>query len=198
MSAVTATELDRAGLMTGYARVSDVLRVGGLLPDFSRIPPHVLERKRQIGTATHAAIDLLLRGQLDRASLDPAVAPYFSAAERWLVERKPFVVACEETVCDRKRLIKGTLDLRVRLDGEHLVVDFKTSNELSVAACVQVEGYRDLYGQETDGGLVVHLKKDSTYSDTTRAAPDHAAEWARSSGSYVFKRDHGLLPKDCQ
>jgi ATP-dependent exoDNAse (exonuclease V) beta subunit len=184
--------------LDGYARVSDVLRAAGLLPDFSKIPPSILERKRQIGTATHRAIELLLQGRLDRDSLDPAVLPYFLAAEAWLVERKPFVVACEEAVADKSRRIKGTLDLRVRLDGEHLIVDFKTTAPKSArepihqSAFIQAEGYAELQGEVEVLGLVVLLQKDGSYLER-RATADHTHQWKNAASLYVFRRDNGLL-----
>jgi ATP-dependent exoDNAse (exonuclease V) beta subunit len=190
----TATELEAAGLLSNYARVSDVLREAGLLPDFSRIPPAILERMRAIGTATHKALELLVLGRLDRSTIDPAVRLFFEAGERWLLERKPFVVACEETVCDRGMLIKGTLDLRVRLDGEEEIIDWKTSNEISTGAKVQICGYVDLQGSGC-GTRIVHLKKDGTYDDGLNIQPlaeDHA-EWLRASESYVYKRERKLL-----
>lgn len=190
---VTPSDLEAAGLLSGYARVSDVLREAGLLPDFSKIPPSILERKRAIGTATHKALELLVAGRLDRASIDPAVRPFFEAGERWLLERKPFVVACEETVCDKDRLIKGTLDLRVRLDGEHEIIDFKCTNEIKRGARIQTKAYCDLQG-EASGGIVVQLKKDGTY-EAFRASDEDAAVWLHAASLYCFRRDNGLLRK---
>ena len=47
--------------------------------DFGRIPKDVLERKARLGTAVHKACELWDKGELDEASVHPAVRPYLDA-----------------------------------------------------------------------------------------------------------------------
>lgn len=53
------------------------------LIDYSHVPDEVLERKRQIGSALHTAIELYHEGTLDESTIDPAVQGYFDGWLRW-------------------------------------------------------------------------------------------------------------------
>lgn len=55
--------------------------------DYSHVPPAILARKCQIGTAAHKAVELYLLRKLDWSTIDPAVEPYlesFVKAEQML------------------------------------------------------------------------------------------------------------------
>ena len=60
-----------------YPSVSEILAP---FCDFSRVPRDVLERKRQIGRATHKCIELDEAGELDVDTVDPQVMPYFQSS----------------------------------------------------------------------------------------------------------------------
>jgi hypothetical protein len=52
------------------------------------IPEDVLQAAARRGTAVHFALELLDRGELDRASIDPALEGYVVAYERFLEESR--------------------------------------------------------------------------------------------------------------
>ncbi len=64
--------------------VTQVLEDVGLKSKYENVPAWVLERKRQIGEATHLATEYLDAGELDWDSLDVQIVPYVIAYERFL------------------------------------------------------------------------------------------------------------------
>ena len=72
----------------GVATPSVTQIIGAVFPGlFDGIPPWILERKRNLGTATHAAIELYLTDELDPASMHPAIVPYFESWLAWATEQ---------------------------------------------------------------------------------------------------------------
>lgn len=89
----TFCEQEESGLQHVYRNISG-LRVPSAtqtlafvgLVDFSRVAPDVLQRKRLIGIAVHAAceyIDSPEKGELDWDTVDPAVVPFVIAYENF-------------------------------------------------------------------------------------------------------------------
>src|SRR2546430_413548 len=65
--------------------VTQVLSLSGI-SDVSRIPPHILERAAAIGTAVHVACELLDQDDLDLDSVDPLLAGYVLAYQKFRAE----------------------------------------------------------------------------------------------------------------
>lgn len=114
--------------------VPSVTQVLSPLFQWDKVPPHVLERKRQIGTAVHAAIHLELTVGVDSASIDPAVAPYFNAWKcfRDSCDFEPVLV--EYRVWHPELHYAGTFDEWGMLNGEPALIDWKTSMHLNYEA----------------------------------------------------------------
>jgi len=95
------------------------------------------------GTTIHAYLEARLLG-LEPEVLDGDAVKYRRAAEAWLDEWKPDVVATELTVFDKR--YAGTGDLWCKVDGEMRIVDFKTSKAIYPEAALQLSalwGARD-------------------------------------------------------
>ena len=75
--------------------VPSVTQVLAVLEDFEGVPWHLLEAARKFGQHVHEACALMVRGELDWASLDPALVPYVEAAQRFIDESGFVVRACE-------------------------------------------------------------------------------------------------------
>lgn len=152
-----------------YPSVSTVLAP---FMDFSRIPRDVLERKRQIGRATHKAIELDEAGELDLDTVDPQVEPYFHS---WLLFKavKPLrVFAAERIVYSKKHRYAGRLDLVVEfLDdpGVLWVLDAKAVHTISPATALQVAAYREAWNEnepvKINKRAGLQLKKDGSMAE---------------------------------
>ena len=63
--------------------VTQVLEAAGLI-DLTGIPTHILRRAGERGTRVHQAAGLLLRGELEWASVDDAIGGYVRALDSFL------------------------------------------------------------------------------------------------------------------
>lgn len=139
------------------------------LYDFSGVPPEVLERKRQIGTAVHKAIELDLADDLDPESLAPEVAPYFAGWQSFRAQFRPVEYRAEALLYSALGYA-GTVDLIARQDGlpGWWVIDYKTAATVSPAVALQTAAYAKA---ATEAGMVpeaarratLHLRDDGTY-----------------------------------
>ena len=107
----------------------------GWAGSFDRIPPIVLERKRQLGTAVHLVCELDDQGaQFEPESLVD-VQPYLDAWRAFKRETGWITVAAEKTVWHPGQRYAGTLDRigRRGASGSLELVDLKTSSPAGAA-----------------------------------------------------------------
>lgn len=82
----------------------------------------------ELGTAVHAACETYaLTG--NRPDVDAEVAPFLDQFDRFLHEFQPTYIATEVTVYNRTYGYAGTLDAAIEVDGERLLIDYKTSRD---------------------------------------------------------------------
>jgi hypothetical protein len=155
--------------------VTTIIRPIG--PDFSAIPPDVLEQKRAFGVAVHTACELDDLGELDDEATDPRVMRCVAAWRRFKVETEAEVLATEQRLYHPTLRFAGTLDGLLRIAArkghgtELWLIDRKTSDEPHASYGVQLCGYRMLLDAQPDGRLpeslvhrgTVHLFDDGTY-----------------------------------
>jgi hypothetical protein len=144
-----------------------------LIADFlARIPPDVLERKRQIGQAVHSAIALDIANDLDESTVDPACEGYVAAWRRFRSEAgltEAYIGAVEQRRYHDLYRYAGTPDMELCL-GRWAVVDTKCSYGIHPAVGPQTAAYRELINREGGKGehaiqdrYALHLKPDGTY-----------------------------------
>lgn len=134
--------------------------------DFSRIDKKILERKTNIGTMVHKAIDADIKG--DFAVTDPAVAKYFCSylcfIDAWEPER---ILKHETRYGSEDLLYSGQVDLVMNKHGENILVDWKTSANESASWELQGHLYHNLLTQSglviSDKILFVKLDRDGKY-----------------------------------
>lgn len=147
------------------------------------IPWEKRDRKALRGTQIHALADRLIHGQEVEVPEDhaPLVTGYVDFLDAFSVE--PLLT--ERAVASRTHWYAGTFDAIVRINGETLLLDWKTSSgvygetALQTAAYANAEFYVDGDGQEQplphiDGLGVVHITEAG--SSLYRFA-DPAAAW---------------------
>jgi len=154
--------------------VPSVTRVlAPLIADFlALVPPDVLERKRAIGQAVHAAIALDIADDLDETTVDPACVGYVEAWRKFKAEaslKQDDFGAVEKPLYHDAWHYAGTPDMEVRL-GKWAVVDTKCSYGLHPAVGPQLAAYRELINRRGGDGrgicalnYALHLKPDGTY-----------------------------------
>ena len=125
--------------------VPSVTQIIAPLQDFSGIDPEVLDRAAEFGTHVHEAIALELAGDLDRDSLDPALAPYVDAALQWIDEVNGNVIGFEEVVYSERYGFAGMKDLDIEIPVgrrcERTLADWKTGVVMPRSVGPQLAGY---------------------------------------------------------
>lgn len=148
------------------------------------------------GTAVHLAVEYLLRGQLDEASVDVRIRGYVDAARQFLdqagLDTSSAVI--ETPVWHPQLLYAGKPDLVGVLFARQSVVDWKSGGTgfagLSTAAYEWA--YRAAHGIRTPlRRLVVQLKEDGTFKMTAQKDANDYTIWA--AAVQVFNAIH--LPR---
>ena len=152
--------------------VSEILKKVGLVKDYEGIDPFYRDR----GKATHKAIELHLKGILDRSSLDPAVEPCFAAFLNYQSHHDlGKIIALEKPMCNLSETFAGTADLIT----DKAIFDWKCSKSHDKVADLQGQAYKHLvldnwlnlklpakdFGGLPSPFIVVELHDDGTYAE---------------------------------
>lgn len=125
--------------------VPSVTQILDPLNDFDGVPPDILERARQFGTAVHKMVELWERNVLDVEDLDPALKPYLAQYQAAMQHTGWGVIASEARVAHPALGYAGTLDLVVRDRKDRpAVVDVK-SGQIPLTVGAQVAAYASAY-----------------------------------------------------
>lgn len=147
--------------------VPSVTQITRSLTDYSRVPPAVLDRKRDLGVALHKAVEIYLKGEFETAALPDSFLPYFGAFTHWLDKEKFEPDQSELRVYSESAMYAGTLDLTGKTaKGRRAIVDFKCTAQLMPAAKIQTAGYAQACAEMGDTmaeRYVLQLKPDGTY-----------------------------------
>lgn len=131
-----------------YPGVSKILQGAGLI-DFSGIPEHILERARDFGQAVHRATELYDRQDLDMKSLSDPLVPFLDG---WIKFKKDYgaeVVESELVVCSKTWGFGGTLDRILRIKGDLILPDIKSTRTIAPAGKLQLSAYKIGYEERT-------------------------------------------------
>lgn len=123
--------------------VTQILRATGVSADFSHVDPAVLERKRLIGQAVHAAAHYFDEGDLVESTVAPEVLPYLEAWMRFRSDRGFAPELLETIVYSRAWHYIGRFDRLGRLVNEdrRVLCDIKIGDPDAAAADLQLAGY---------------------------------------------------------
>lgn len=143
--------------------VPSVTQVLDPFVDLSRIPADVLERKRQIGTAVHAAIDLDCQGELDEESIAPAWACYFAGWRKFKAE-SGFQIEASELQQYSPLGYAGTLDLLGHLPKHRALIDTKCTTSLYPTVGPQTAGYAQAIKEPKIARYALLLTPDGRYN----------------------------------
>lgn len=146
-----------------YIRVSDVLE-----PYFKKeyIPPDVLQAAQERGSDVHDGIELYLKGMGNW--IEPQNQKYFQSFLKW-TEKEKFevssILSLEERLFDDELMLTGKYDMIYQtLQGEKVLIDYKTSSSPSKSWPLQLGAYRHLARSlhEISYAMVLHLQKDGS------------------------------------
>ena len=159
------------------------------------------EHARLRGQYVHSAVALYAIGELDEASLDPALVPYFDGYLKFLTDTGVAIEHSEKRVADPALGYAGTLDLIVRWPEtryeKRTLIDAKTGSFPPMAAAQTAAYLRCARALYPTGTLIaragLHLPGDGTYrliefNDIVQDEGDFMAALRVAS----FKRRHGI------
>ena len=158
------------------AVVPSVTQILKPLSDFSGIPPQVLEAKRDLGTRVHEACHYFDEDDLDEDTIDADVEPYLDAWIKFKKQSGARVLMCETRLFEPVLRFAGTMDRVLLLNGEHWLVDLKTSFSLPHAVGPQTAGYlRALMDPTVTRRGALRLRNDGSYRLDALTEPN---DWA--------------------
>ncbi len=158
--------------------VTQLLDDAGLTPDYSVVPPSVLQHARERGLHIDACCDLLDADDLDWRSVHPEALPY---VEAWLAfrEYEAFTpVAAQVPLYHPGYGYAGTADSVGLLPGGHpVVVERKSTAKMAATYALQTAGYAQdgMWYAPPGGGVLapvpwgpparlgVQLRRDGSY-----------------------------------
>lgn len=133
---------------------------------YGPVDPSVLATAAAKGTAVHNAIENYL--EFGVTDIAPDFKGYFDAFLAWYEEYEPVVIGKECRVYHKQLRYAGTCDLICEINGQIVLIDFKTSYQLCMMLhMIQLEGYARAWesqGIKIDDRAILHLKKDGKYT----------------------------------
>ena len=147
-----------------------------------------------VGTCAHELIDCYLHGRLlepdtYHADLIDQAMPAFNAYCAWAARHRIEVVRTECKLMSSALLYGGTPDAIVDMDGEAVLIDFKTSTWLYPKHIIQVVAYLDLiaenFGTVLDRAIILRVGKDGIFKTLT--VEGEAITWGREAFYHLLQ-----------
>ena len=139
----------------------------------ARTPYEATEKAANIGTLAHSMVELHIRGENPKDSMDFVLAEEdsrnkalqaFEAYLRWKRQSTIEIIDQEMQLVSEEFQFGGTPDAIGRFDGGLTLLDWKTSNKTYVDHMIQIAGYGILieehYGEITEGYHLLRFAKD--------------------------------------
>lgn len=132
----------------------------------------VLNEAATIGTETHNYIENYLKNDIKNMIEYKEVYSCVSAFHKWWKDINSAYKV--RIIGEEKKLtcpwFGGTYDILLELDGERILIDFKTSNSIKVDYFYQLAAYRYLinltYGSDIDSCMILKLSKTNGSYET--------------------------------
>lgn len=149
--------------------------------DFSGIPGHVLEHAAKRGTIVHQACSCYIDG-VWQGRLPVDCEGYFDSFRNWFDKTVKQSIWNERKLIDKKLQFSGTPDLYCEMiDGQRMIVDFKTPVNFNPAWALQLSAYYHLAikcrAGKPDGCMSLRLRADGkeAIAKTYNYIDDHFA-----------------------
>ncbi len=170
-----------------YPSVTQIIAAAGLYGDTSRWTDYSRDR----GTYVHQIIEYHLAGELDEATIDPALLPYFAAWLRFEAEAGFVSEGCEKRLVSERHRFAGTIDHIGHLNGHYVIIDVKSGAPVP-ATGVQLAGYEILLGVPGPRRYGLHLKDDGKYSLVEYRGREDRAVFIAALNLYYWKANNGI------
>jgi len=126
-----------------------------------------LRRAAEFGSHVHQACHLLNLGNLDTATLDPALAPYVAGWSQFLADTGAVVILSEYRVASAQYGYAGTFDVLVHWGKSERLCDIKSGSVVPRTVGPQTAAYVQAYKEMTGRGIrdryCIHLPGEGRY-----------------------------------
>ena len=133
-------------------------------------PRRYTSGRADIGSEAHDAFEKIGNGD-DPGPIRVEVQPYVDQFNKFLDDFQPEFIGQELTVWSEEHRYAGSTDAFLRIQGEPIVIDYKTSKSVYAETALQLAAYRyadhviDQYGTTSpiptlNGGAVLHVRED--------------------------------------
>lgn len=161
----------------GGKRLGSVTQQMETMHKFAKVDKEILERKQQLGTAVHKAIELNLQDRLNLDTLDPRVQPYLEAFWYFMDLKRPTVILSEQRFSHPTLGYAGTLDLLVEMDQFEWLIDIKSCVVHYPCTGIQLSAYNELlevngYQNQHRQRAALRLTEKGTFDLKRYASPD--------------------------
>lgn len=169
-----------------YPHVTDAIKSAGLIDT-----TFMTDFDRDRGTVVHECCRLIIEGDLDRSSVDPAAAGRVAQFERFMVEVQPVIISAEKPVVSSLNRYQGRLDLLASINGVRAVIDIKGPTRAPWHG-LQTAGYARADGIEAALRFSLHLS-DERYVLVRHADRDDWPTFLACLSLHNFKLRHRLI-----
>ena len=107
----------------GYIRVSDILSI---FQAYAHVDRKRLKKAQDTGTIVHKAIECFYEDEF--SPIPKAVLGYFESFLKWNDKVRPTPLILEKRYYDDELLVTGRVDMIADINGEKVLVDFKTGS----------------------------------------------------------------------
>jgi hypothetical protein len=177
--------------------VSDILRAGGFLPDFSNVNEQVLNASRDFGKAVHRACALWSANNLDEKALDPQIAPWLASWKKAVKDLGIKIVQVEKPIASEKWGVAGTPDVFGLIGKGHAVIDIKTPATFYPSVGLQTAGYailvEEYYGVKIKKRIGIRLTAEGRPQIKVFEDPSELIVFLGAVNAYRWKARYGLL-----
>ena len=171
-----------------YASVTRIIGEAGLNGDATR---YFTEYSRERGSKVHKIIELHVKGTLDEATVDPALAGYFMAYKKFEADTGFTPDWIEHKLASIPLRVAGTADLIGPWNGGWAILDLKTSATPSPATGIQLAGYEELFGSYAKR-FALHLGAEGKYRLVEYADRNDRGIFFAAVSLFHWKKSNGI------
>lgn len=162
--------------------------------DLSFVPDDVLDDANNFGHATHHALYLEDRKELDWSTLDLHLIPYVEAWKKFCEDLKfvPNIELAEQMMYSKRWGFAGTPDKPGKMKLRNAIIDIKTANVKQKATALQLGGYQTLVEEYTKKPYTVkgavYLYETGKYSWVKFPDPNDKHVFIGAVSNYHWKK----------
>lgn len=133
-----------------------------IIAEAKKRPDKIKDDAADLGTLVHKYIDQIIQGEMP-PDLTPEMEPAVAAFIEWWQKSKIELVRGDTKVASIIHKYGGSLDALGRLDGEYVILDWKTGNGIYNEYALQVAAYANAlwesYGIVCKRGFIIRFSK---------------------------------------